>query len=105
MFSTCVRMSLKLGSSIMTAFGIHHMCTGMPGGTKWSFRKLFGCAIEGIVNFSGALLNLMTGMGMMITAASFFWMLILIAKKIYDADYNVSGWTSTICVILFLGGI
>lgn len=77
----------------------------VAGSTKWSFRKLFGYAIEGIVNFSDAPLNLVTGMGMMITAASFIWMLILMAKKIYDAHYNVSGWTSTICVILFLGGI
>ena len=77
----------------------------VAGSTKWSFRKLFGYAIEGIVNFSDAPLNLVSGLGMMITAASFIWMLILMAKKIYDVNYNVSGWTSTICVILFLGGI
>ena len=77
----------------------------VAGSSKWSFRKLFGYAIEGIVNFSDAPLNLVSGMGMMITAASFIWMLILMAKKIYNPHYNVSGWTSTICVILFLGGI
>ena len=77
----------------------------VAGSTKWSFRKLFGYAIEGIVNFSDAPLNLVSGMGMMITVASFIWMLILMVKKIYNPHYNVSGWTSTMCVILFLGGI
>ena len=77
----------------------------VAGSSKWSFRKLFGYAIEGIVNFSDAPLNLVSGMGMMITFVAFIWMLILMAKKIYNPHYNVSGWTSTICVILFLGGI
>ena len=39
------------------------------------------------------------------TFAAFIWALILILKRIIIGDYNVSGWTSMICVIIFLGGV
>ena len=43
--------------------------------------------------------------GTVLTIAAFIWALILILKRLIIGDYNVSGWTSMICVIIFLGGI
>ena len=75
------------------------------GKTKWSLWKLFKYATEGIENFSQTPLNIATTTGMLFTFAAFIWALILVLKKIIIGNYNVSGWTSTICVIIFLGGV
>ena len=75
------------------------------GQTKWSFWKLMRYAIEGIVNYSHAPLDFVTTSGMVLTVAAFIWAVVLILKRIIIGNYNVSGWTSTVCIILFLGGI
>lgn len=75
------------------------------GQTKWSFWKLFRYAVEGIVNYSHAPLDFVTTSGMVLTTAAFIWAIVLILKRAIIGSYNVSGWTSTVCIILFLGGI
>ena len=75
------------------------------GQTKWSFWKLFKYAIDGIVNFTNKPLNVATGTGMLLTLFAFIWAIVLILKRVIIGGYNVSGWTSTICVIIFIGGI
>ena len=75
------------------------------GTTKWSFWNLLHYAIDGIVNFSDAPLSISTAVGLFITLFSFIWVIVLIAKKIIIGNYNVSGWTSAVCIILFLGGV
>lgn len=75
------------------------------GKTKWSVWKLFKYALEGIENFSQKPLDIATSTGTVLTIAAFIWALVLFFKHIIIGNYNVSGWTSTICVIIFLGGI
>ena len=75
------------------------------GKTKWNLWKLFKYATEGIENFSQTPLNIATSTGTLLTLAAFIWALILILKRIIIGNYNVSGWTSMICVIIFLGGV
>ncbi len=77
----------------------------VAGQTKWSFWKLARYALEGIVNFSHAPLDIATNIGMFMTVVSFIWAAVLILKKIIIGDYNVSGWTSLTCIIIFLGGL
>lgn len=77
----------------------------VAGQTKWSFWKLFKYALEGIINFSHAPLDIVTNAGMLMTAVAFIWAAVLILKKLIIGDYNVSGWTSLTCTIIFLGGI
>lgn len=77
----------------------------VAGQTKWSFWKLFKYALEGIINFSHAPLDIVTNAGMLMTAIAFIWAAVLILKKLIIGDYNVSGWTSLTCIIIFLGGI
>lgn len=74
------------------------------GETKWSFRKLFGYAIEGIVNFSHVPLNIASWLGTIMTFISFFALIIIIVKKNVFGD-SVTGWASLTCIILFLSGI
>ena len=75
------------------------------GKTKFNVLKLIRYALEGIENFSDTPLNIASSVGILLTIAAFVWALILMLKKLFIGNYNVSGWTSTICVIIFLGGI
>ena len=77
----------------------------VAGQTKWSFWKLFKYALDGIVNFSHAPLDIVTNAGMLMTVIAFIWAAVLILKKLIIGNYNVSGWTSLTCIIIFLGGI
>lgn len=77
----------------------------VAGKTKWSFWKLFVYAMEGIINFSHTPLDIVANTGIVITIISFIWVAVLILKKIIIGNYNVSGWTSLVCIILFLGGL
>lgn len=76
----------------------------IAGETKWSFWKLFKYAIDGIINFSQVPLNFASWFGIVMTVISFLVMLVIIFKKILFGD-PVAGWPSTICFILFIGGI
>lgn len=74
------------------------------GETKWSFWKLFRYAIDGIISFSQMPLNLASWIGTFMTAFSFAAILFIIIRKLIFGD-PVAGWASTVCVIVFIGGI
>ncbi|MBR1390682.1 MAG: glycosyltransferase family 2 protein [Lachnospiraceae bacterium] len=76
----------------------------VAGKTKWKFWKLFKYAMDGIVNFSQAPLNLASWFGMWMTFLSFLVLVFIIVRKLCFGD-PVDGWASTICVIIFMGGI
>lgn len=76
----------------------------VAGETKWSFWGLFKYSIDGIVNFSQAPLSIASLTGLVFTLVAFFMILFIIVRKIIFGD-PVAGWASTICVILFIGGI
>lgn len=74
------------------------------GTTKWSFRGLFKYAIDGITSFSIAPLRLVSGVGFVISIVAFIYILItLIQTLIFGID--VPGYVTTLCAVLFLGGI
>lgn len=74
------------------------------GRSKWNFWKLFKYAIDGIINFSQAPLDIASWFGVFMTAVSFFFLVVVIVRKLLFGD-PVAGWASTICVIIFIGGI
>ena len=76
----------------------------VAGETKWSFWKLSHYAMDGIINFSQAPLSIASWLGLMMTVLSFFTLLFIIIRKLLLGD-PVAGWASTICVIVFIGGI
>ncbi len=74
------------------------------GTTKWSFRGLFKYAVDGITSFSIAPLRLVSGMGFLISCVAFIYIIItLIQTLIFGID--VPGYVTTLCAVLFLGGI
>lgn len=74
------------------------------GETKWSFWGLFKYSIDGIVNFSQAPLSIASMAGLLFTVLSFLMILFIIVRKLLFGD-PVAGWASTICIILFIGGV
>jgi len=76
----------------------------VAGETKWSFFKLFKYSIDGIVNFSQAPLSIASITGLFLTLVSFFSVLFVIVRRLVFGD-PVAGWASTVCIILFMGGL
>ena len=74
------------------------------GKTKWSFRKLFNYAIEGITSFTTAPLKASTLMGFFISIIAIISTIVIILQTlIYGKD--VPGYASIITAILFMGGV
>ena len=76
----------------------------VAGETKWNFWKLFRYAMDGIVNFSQAPLSIASWFGIGMTFCSFLLLLGIIIRKMLFGD-PVAGWASTICTIIFIGGM
>ena len=76
----------------------------VAGETKWSFWGLFKYAVDGIINFSQTPLSIASWFGIFMTFVSFIFICFIVIRKLIFGD-PVSGWASTICVIIFIGGI
>lgn len=76
----------------------------VAGETKWSFWKLFMYSIEGIVAFSTVPLFMAALIGIIFCILAFVFILVIIVRTLLFGD-PVSGWPSTICIILLIGGI
>lgn len=73
------------------------------GETKWSFWKLMRYAIEGIISFSVAPLQLATAVGCVVSAVALVYMLIRVIIAMIWGN-PVAGYPSLLAIILFLGG-
>lgn len=74
------------------------------GKTKWSFWGLFKYAIDGITAFSVAPLRMVSALGFVISSFAFLYIVItLIQTLVFGID--VPGYVTTLCAVLFLGGI
>ena len=74
------------------------------GTTKWNFWKLFKYSLEGITSFSTIPLVMSAVFGIIICLVSFIMILIIVGKTLIYGD-PVSGWPSTVCIILFVSGV
>lgn len=74
------------------------------GTTKWNFWKLFKYAVNGIIDFSNTPLDIASFFGISMTFLSFIMLIFIVIRKLIFGD-PVQGWTSTICVIIFIGGV
>ncbi len=74
------------------------------GRTKWSFWKLFRYALDGITSFSQTPLNFSAWFGIFMTLVSFLALIFIVVRRLIFGD-PVDGWASTVCIIIFIGGI
>lgn len=86
--------------------------TGVPymqecrnsGKTKWGLKHLLNLAFDGLTAFSNTPLRIAGGVGVLIAAGSFSYMVFrLIRAAIVGID--VPGYESTLVIILFMGGV
>ncbi len=74
------------------------------GKTKWNYGKLINLSIDGLTSFTTTPLRFAAVIGILVSLAGFLYMIGIIIKTIiYGID--VPGYSSTMVVILFLGGI
>lgn len=76
----------------------------MEGETSWSFWELLKYSIEAIMSFSVTPLYISAFMGIIFSLLAFIFMIFIIIRTLIFDD-PVSGWPSTICIILFISGI
>ena len=76
----------------------------VAGESSWSFFSLFKYSIEGIVGFTTFPLQISTVLGILFSFIAFIMIVFIVIRNLLYSD-SVAGWTSTICVILLLGGI
>jgi len=74
------------------------------GKTKWSFWKLFVYSLDGIIAFSTKPLALASLLGILLFLAALSFITFIIIRKLVWGD-PVSGWSSTVCIILFCSGV
>lgn len=74
------------------------------GETKYSIKKLFRLAYDGIFSFSFAPLSVISFLGFLISSISFLGIVIVLYFKVFT-DSSIPGFASTATIVLFLGGI
>lgn len=76
----------------------------VAGKTKWNFWNLFQYGIDGIINFSHVPLSIASWGGILMTMLSFLMLILIVIRRLIFGD-PVAGWASTVCIIIFTGGI
>ena len=74
------------------------------GTTKWSFWSLFKYALDGITSFSVAPLRLIAVLGFIIASLAFVWIIVTLIQTLI-MGIDVPGYVTTLCAVLFMGGI
>lgn len=87
-----------------TCFIPYTPCERAAGTTKWSFRKLFRYALDGIIGFSVAPLHFATYTGLFAAAAALVYLVVVVIQKL-TFGIAIPGYATIIVLILFLGGL
>ena len=74
------------------------------GKTKYTFTKLLKLVFNTLTSFSYKPLQIASMLGAIISIISFIFIIYLVIRKLFF-NIGLMGWTSTVVVILFIGGI
>lgn len=74
------------------------------GKTKYPLAKMIKLASDGVISFSYMPLKIASVTGVLVSIISFFYLLYVLYQGLFT-DNNISGWTSTMAVLLFMCGI
>jgi glycosyltransferase involved in cell wall biosynthesis len=74
------------------------------GHSSYNFTRRFRMAAEAIISFSDFPLRVTVVFGFAVVASSFLLGLALLIKKLFFVDIQL-GYTSTVCLIIFLAGV
>ena len=76
----------------------------IAGETKWSFTKLFAYAVDGVLAFSTAPLQIASVLGCFGCMFSLLALVFVIVRKLICGD-PVAGWASLVCIMVFFFSI
>ena len=74
------------------------------GQSKYSLAKLFKLAFDGLVSYSYVPLRLVSNVGLLVSATALGYMGYLLVARLFGGT-PIEGWTSTVVIVLFLGGV
>mgnify|MGYP003290719785 CR=1 FL=1 len=74
------------------------------GESKWSVRKLFKYALDGIFAFSTAPLKISTGVGFLSAFGSVIYLIVVLIQKL-AFGIDVPGYATIVVLLLLIGGI
>lgn len=74
------------------------------GHSKYSLGKLLKLAFDGLVSYSYVPLRLVSNVGLLVSASALGYMGYLLMARLFG-DAPIAGWTSTVVIQLFLGGV
>ena len=82
----------------------YHRAARAAGKTKYSFNKMLRFATDGLVSFSLLPLRLATWLGLLAVGLALSGIVYALVLRLFTAVW-VSGWTSLLIAVLFLGGV
>ena len=74
------------------------------GESKYSLGKLFRLAFDGLISYSFVPLRVVSNLGMFVSLTAMLYMVYLLVAQTFG-ETTLQGWTSTVVIVLFLGGI
>jgi len=74
------------------------------GQSKYSLTKLMRLAFDGLVSYSFVPLRAVSNLGLFVSLSALLYMGYLLAARLLG-DRTIQGWTSTVVIMLFLGGV
>jgi glycosyltransferase involved in cell wall biosynthesis len=75
----------------------------MAGESHYPLSKMLGLAFDGITSLSIKPIRMITGLGLGVSLLSFIGAVWAFVSRVIGK--TVAGWSSTICVVFFMGGI
>ncbi len=74
------------------------------GATKYSLKRMFEFAVDGITSFSIKPLRISIFCGIFLSLGAFIYLMFIVYVRIFT-NHTVSGWASILACVLLLGGI
>ncbi len=75
----------------------------VAGKSHYPLRKMLSLAVNGITSLSTKPLKLITGLGLGVSLISLVMIVWTLVR--HFSGMTINGWSSTMCIILFLGGV
>ncbi len=75
----------------------------LAGESHYPLKKMLAFAFDGITSLSVKPLRLITLLGILVSTCSFLAIIVTLIIKIFG--FTVTGWTSMICAVYFIGGV
>lgn len=75
----------------------------IAGESHYPLKKMLAFAFDGITSLSVKPLRLITLLGLLVSSCSFIAIIITLITKFFG--FTVTGWTSMICAVYFIGGV